>query len=299
MEGMKGMLPGGYWDSAGVLHREFELFALTGRDEELLAQVNPAETASLVSAVLSRAVRRMGDVSPVSEDVARQLLVGDRQYLLLKLRQYTFGNLVRADLFCPWADCGRRVSMDFKIDELPVGEAAERAPFHSMTLSPEALGKDADAAQREVRFRLPNGGDQEAVAPLLEKNEAEALSLLLSRTIQRIGPVSSPGLEQVAMLPSAARAEIEAAMEGLAPKVELNLETVCPECGRSFLVPFNLQRFFFGELRTDLDLLYRQVHFLAYHYHWGEREIMAMARTQRHTYIELLTDEIERLNHDA
>jgi hypothetical protein len=32
-----GMLPGGYWDSASVLHREFELVTLTGREEELLA----------------------------------------------------------------------------------------------------------------------------------------------------------------------------------------------------------------------------------------------------------------------
>ena len=33
-----GVLPGGYWDAAGLLHREFELTALTGREEELLAQ---------------------------------------------------------------------------------------------------------------------------------------------------------------------------------------------------------------------------------------------------------------------
>ena len=47
------------------------------------------------------------------------------------------------------------------------------------------------------------------------------------------------------------------------------------------MVPFDLHRFFFGELRTDSDLLYRQVHYLAYHYHWGESEIMAMPRDKR------------------
>jgi hypothetical protein len=61
-------------------------------------------------------------------------------------------------------------------------------------------------------------------------------------------------------------------------------------------VPFDLQRFFFGELRTDSELLYRQVHYLAYHYHWAEPEIMAMPRTKRQKYIELLAGEIERLN---
>jgi hypothetical protein len=299
MDGMTGTLPGGYWDSDGVLHRDFELCVLTGRDEELLAQMSQSETASLVSTVLSRTVRRMGTISPMTEDIARQLLIADRQYLLLKLRQCTFGNTVRADVFCPWAECGRRVSMDFKIDDLPVVESTERAPFYTLTLSPEAFGYKEGGSQCEVSFRLPNGADQEAVSPLLQRNEAEAASLLLTRVIRRMGASTSHSYEDVAAMSSAARSEIEAEMERVAPKVETNLETVCPECGRTFAVPFDLQRFFFGELRTDLDLLYRQVHYLAYHYHWGEPEIMSMAGSKRQRYIELLADEIERLNYGA
>jgi hypothetical protein len=292
---MAGILPGGYWDPAGVLHREFELAVLTGREEELLAQTRRAETASLVTAVLSRGVRRLGDISPVTEDVARQLLVADRQYLLLKLRQHTFGDLVRADLFCPWADCGRRVSIEFGIDDLPVAEAAERAPLYTFTLSPHACN-EKDGKHREVSFRLPNGADQEAVSALLASNEAEALSLLLVRAIQRIGSFAPPGPDRVAALSPLARAEIEAEMQRLAPKIELNMDTVCSECGRTFDVPFDVHRFFFGELYTDSDLLYRQVHYLAYHYHWAEGEIMAMPRDKRQRYIEVLADEIERLN---
>lgn len=295
MEGLTGLLPGGYWDSHGVLHREFELAVLTGREEELLAQARRAETASLVTSVLSRGVRRLGDISPVTEDVARQFLVADRQYLLLKLRQFTFGDLVRANLFCPWPDCGRRVSTEFAIDDVPVEEAAERAPQYTVTLSPDACG-EGDASQREVGFRLPNGADQEVVSALLGENEAEALSLLLIRAIQRIGPFVPPGADRVAALSSLARAEIEAEMERVAPKVELNMDTACPECGRAFVVPFDLHRFFFGELRTDSDLLYREVHYLAYHYHWGEGEIMGMPRDKRQKYVELLASEIDRLN---
>jgi Family of unknown function (DUF6760) len=294
MMGSTGTLPGGYWDSAGVLHREFEVAMLTGREEELLAQARRRETASLVTAVLAHGVRRVGDIAPVTEDVARQLLVADRQYLLLKLRQLTFGDLVRADLFCPWSDCGRRVSIQFALDEVPVEEPTERAPLHTLTLSPQACGEEA--AHREVCFRLPNGADQEEVSPLLAQNEAEALSHLLARTIQRIGPLAPPGRERIEALSSLARAEIESEMERVAPKIELDMDTGCPECGRGFVVPFDLQRFFFGELRADGDLLYRQVHYLAYHYHWSEREILTMPRDKRHKYIQLLGDEIERLN---
>ena len=42
--------------------------------------------------------------------------------------------------------------------------------------------------------------------------------------------------------------------------------------------------------------LYREVHYLAYHYHWSESEIMAMTRDKRHTYIDVLADEIDGLN---
>ncbi len=57
------MLPGGYWDESGVLHREYELAVLSGRDEEALAEARRAETASVVSAVLSRSVKRVGSIS--------------------------------------------------------------------------------------------------------------------------------------------------------------------------------------------------------------------------------------------
>jgi hypothetical protein len=289
-----GMLPGGHWDSAGVLHREFELVPLTGRDEELLAQTRRRETASLVTAVLAHSVRRVGDIAPITEDVARQLLVADRQFLLFKLRQLTFGDLVRADLFCPWPDCGRRVSIQFRLDDLPVEEPTERAPLHTLRLSPQACADDA--GQCEVSFRLPNGDDQEELSELLAQNEAEALSRLLARTIRRIGPLVPPSHECVAALSSLARAQIEAEMERVAPKIALNMDTACPECGRDFVVPLDLRRLFFGELRADMDLLYRQVHYLAFHYHWSEKEIMTMPRDKRLKYVELLADEIEKLN---
>ena len=94
-----GELPGGYWDTNGQLHREFELAALNGRDEEELAAATAAQSATVVTEVLSRCVRRIGDISPVSPEVARQLLVADRHYLLLGLRQATFACAVPPQTF--------------------------------------------------------------------------------------------------------------------------------------------------------------------------------------------------------
>src|SRR5690348_10527053 len=292
-------LPGGWWDAAGRLQRDAVLTVLTGRDEEQLAELGRHETASLVTQVLSRCVRRLGDVSPVPAAVVRELLVADRDYLLLRLRQATFGDRIRADLFCPWAECGERMSVDFSIDELPVRESVRKGPVYDMILSPMALAGSGDAGDLgggEVAFRLPTGADQEELSGLLATDEARALTLLLARCIERLGAGGRPGADVVAALSGLARAEIEAEMMRTAPMVEREIETACAECHRSFTTPVDLRRFFFGELRTDNELLYREVHYLAYHYHWSEAEIMAMPRTKRALYLDVLSGEIERMN---
>jgi hypothetical protein len=288
-------LPGGYWDPNGQLHRAFELAAVTGRDEEQLASAVGPSPPALVTEVLSRCVRRIGDISPVSPEVARQLLVADRNYLLLRLRQATFGDRVRANLFCPWPDCGEQVSVGFSIADLPVEQARHRAPLHTMTLT---VSED-DGTPIDVTFRLPNGADQEEVSALLALNEATALTLLLSRCITRLGTDESPGEPRIAALSATARSEIERHMEDLAPKVGQAMDITCAECGRTFTTPIDIQRFFFGELRTDDDMLYREVHYLAYHYHWSEGEIMQLTRDKRQKYIEVLADSIEVLNRGA
>ena len=57
-------LPGGYWGPNRQLHRAFELAALNGRDEEDLAAAI-GSVPTLVTEVLSRCVRRIGEISPV------------------------------------------------------------------------------------------------------------------------------------------------------------------------------------------------------------------------------------------
>lgn len=300
MGAMTCRLPGGYRDQRGQLHREAELVPLSGHEEELLADLEAPASAALVTTVLSRCTRRIGSLSPVGEDLARGLLVADRQFLLLKLHQVSFGSRVQATVSCPWPDCGERADLDFSIDDVPVRGAHHPGPLHRMELSAEAaLVDEHGQVHREVVFRLPDGADQEAISPLLARDEAAALTALLGRCVQRIGAVDTPDEGSLLRLPALGRAEIERAMEAAAPKLELTMDLRCPECGRPFSMPLELQDFFFGELHTSRDLLYREVHYLAFHYHWSEREILDLPRDKRRAYIEVLAEEIERLNDAA
>jgi hypothetical protein len=292
MEALNGVLPGGWWDGAGRLHRNVEFGTLTGRDEEALTGAAAAETPGAVTAVLARCLRRLGDLSPVPADVVRQLLIADREWLLLQLHRATFGDRVLGDLLCPWPDCGKRVSVEFSVDDVPVRPAPDPRPWYELSL-PDAAG------ERAVRFRLPNGDDVEALAAFLPQDEGRALTLLLARCILRIGDITDPDPDIVAALPSAERARIETEMERLAPAVDREMDTPCPECGRTFTAAFDVHRYLFGELRTDAGRLYREVHRLAYHYNWSETEIMAMPRSRRQTYLDVLADELERLDSGA
>jgi hypothetical protein len=292
------LLPGGYVDEDGVLHREVDLAPLSGREEELLADPRQGGGAAAVTAILSRCLRRLGTISPVPAELVRRLLVADRQYLLLKLRDITLGDQVQATISCPWADCGQKVDIDFSLRDVPVTESQEKGPTYTMELSEEAAcSGEPGQADRAIALRLPNGEDQEVVAPLVAADAASAFATLLVRCIQRVGLSEQRGDALIRRLSPLAQQEIERHMEAVAPRVELTIEGQCRECGRDFGVPFDPQEFFFGELRAGHDFLHREVHYLAYHYHWSEQEIMAMPRDKRRRYIEVLADELERLNH--
>lgn len=292
------LLPAGYIDAQGQLHRQVELMPLTGREEELLAQ-SDYPTAGLVTEVLSRCVRRIGSISEVTPQIIRSLLVADRQYLLLMLRQLSFGDRVQATLPCPWPNCGKGVDIDFSIAEIPVTELPDCRRDYQLEVDTfeEAAALGLGPAPRfTVKYRLPDGGDQEAVLDSEELTEVEKLSTLLSRCILAVGEIERPPAEWVMRLPPAVRLQIEQAMESRAPNLELSMDIECPECRRAFVAPFELQDFFFGELKMGSELLFREMHYLAFHYHWSEREIMAMPRNRRRRCIEVLADEIEKLN---
>lgn len=293
-------LPAGYIDADGAVHRDVELAPLSGREEELLSS-SDYPTPVLVTELLARCIKRIGSVIEVTPALVRELLVADRQYLLLGLRQLTFGDRVQATLPCPWPGCGKGVDIDFQLSQIPVAPIQRLQRYYELeaddlsTAESLALGLQTEA-KLQLRYRLPNGGDQEALLANTYPAEAEALSMLLSRCLQYGDEHKQPSPEWCAHLPARIRQQIEREMEIRAPALDLTMEARCPECEREFLAPFELQDFFFGELRINTDLLYREVHYLAFHYHWSEQEIMAMPRDRRRRYLEILSDEIEILN---
>ncbi len=250
-------LPGGLPQSGGPPLTSVALRPLTGWEEEWLAHHPDAPAALAVSVLLDACI-----VEPAH--VANRLLAGDRDYLILQLRRLTLGERVQAVLECP--RCGAKMDIDFQAADVPVERRPQTGSVYTLALGPD----------RAIRFRLPNGADQEAVARL---GTTEAVETLLERCVLEGAPLAP-----------AERDAVIAAMEEHAPLVELELDLTCPECSHSAVVPFDTTAFFLREMTGRRQYLLREVHSLALHYHWSEAEILSMVQSRRRAYLELLSD---------
>jgi hypothetical protein len=91
-------------------------------------------------------------------------------------------------------------------------------------------------------------------------------------------------------LSPAEREAVIEAMKRMAPQVDLELDLSCPECGKTFVVRLDTTAFFFDEMRISVKQLLREVHALAFYYHWSEAEILRLRRDRRRAYLGLLNE---------
>jgi hypothetical protein len=87
-------------------------------------------------------------------------------------------------------------------------------------------------------------------------------------------------------------AQLSATMSKLDPQAELILNTTCPVCCCEFSTELDFSHYFFDELHNRSRHIYREVHKLAFHYHWNENDIMTMTPTRRRLYLNLLAEEM-------
>lgn len=251
-------LPGGLvTDELRV--RRLALAPLDGFAEDWLARHAHSRSAEATTALLTLCLVPPDGIT--AADLARALLAGDRDYAMLELRRLTLGDLVQAVLRCP--ACDAKIDIAFDARDVAV-EAHEQS----------ARTYELDVDGGTVRYRLPNGADQEAVAHLDAERGAHALFERCAAADRTLG--------------AEARAVVIAAMEARAPKVDLELDVACPECGHAFVVPLDVTAFFLAEMRVRGERLLREVHALALHYHWSEDAILGLRRDRRHAYLALI-----------
>jgi hypothetical protein len=216
-------------------------------------------TLALLSAVLP-------EVEP--QRLAR-LPLGQRDALLLRLRERTLGRIVKGLVLCPKCNC----RLEFPFDLRTYDATAALACRHGeQTLA---------AGGYEVRFRLPDSEDLNAMA--LAPEVEIARGLLISRCVLAAAKEGSP-ISPMA-LPEEVLEELGRRMEELDPLSFLPLHLDCPRCSHQWMALLDVGHLLWQEISVAAERLLRDVHTLASAYGWSEGEILAMSDARRRFYL--------------
>lgn len=226
------ILPAGVFDAAGRAHQCVRVRELTGADEEALFQRGHAGNAQRVSDFLARAIQSVEGLDMrVDAAFAAGLQLGDRDYLLLRLRQMDLGDAVHQVMRCP--ACSSRVDVDLSISELPVRRLTQLQALYRVQLAAATLS-----------VRLPTGADQAAIETLALANPAAANTRLFARLVLDVDGRGAPDEVAVRGWPVALRAQLADWLEANTPGPDLFLELTCPQCRADMSYAFDLDAFF-------------------------------------------------------
>jgi hypothetical protein len=273
----------------GAHSRAADLRELTSEEQLFLTEhCESLPPAQWTTEVLARCVTRLGATRAPDRSAIRALTVGDRDALLLHLHALLFGEALACEACCPVEDCGEKLEIRLAVRDLLV-------PVYSITAREhESQVADAAGNSARVRFRLPNGDDHEAAAALARSDVDAALAQLVQRCVLALEPSADGRAASAASLPVALEQTLSERMAELDPQAELLLRAGCPACGGAFRARFDIASFLKQRMTERAQVLYREVHLLAFHYHWSERDIVGMSARKRQRYLRLIETELAR-----
>ena len=200
------------------------------------------------------------------------LSIGERDTLLLALREQTLGPMLNGFSECP--RCAERLEFDTAAGNLRVAEPdpAEEAG----ELATDGL---------VLRFRLPNSRDLAAVLSCRDSDAAR--SLLVQRCVLQASRDEAP--VSCSELPADVIDKLAQRMAECDPQAEVLLDLRCPTCGHGWQALLDIVAFFWAELAARAKRLLGEVHALARAYGWSEADILSMSARRRRFYLEMAT----------
>ncbi len=241
-------LPGGWAPRAGELCRDAEVRELTGIDEEALDSVMASSTVGLDAptwiryrrTLVERGLVAIGEYKAArSEQMTRQLFLGDRDAILLGIRIATYGPDYEATINC--TGCNDQKSIIFELDkDIEYKTCADPYGYVSVSLRGGST----------VVLRRPVVEDQDYAFGEPKATMAEVNSKLLSRvliSVDDINLIVYPGgaLAYVRQLGIQDREMLSKAVidREYGPKLgEVRVD--CPDCGTKWTGALSLPSLF-------------------------------------------------------
>ncbi len=246
-EGEVHDLLAGYVDEEGTVHKTYTLREMTGEDEEYVNRSDIKSNGAKVStALLSRCATSIGSITKKSagpkkwEQIFKDILVGDRDVMLLQLRKDSIGEEIEVVHTCPNPECKAKLKTIINVDELEI------VPFDGMREIPFDLPKgytdSKGVTHKTGKMRRPNGLDGEVLTPVAKNNMAKAESLLLSRVCQfDDGAYIDQSI--MAKLSVKDRQYLQKLLNEHSFGVNMSIPVMCDRCGEEFNGTLNQTNF--------------------------------------------------------
>ena len=198
------------------------------------------------------------------------LTVGERDELLLDLRQECFGPALGGRVDCP--ECAEPLEVAIEADQL---RAAWGGP-------PPAEGT-VQAAGYEIRFRLPTSRDALAVDPGDPDGPGQLVARCVLGATEAGRPVPAAALE-LGVLDAVA-----GAMAGLDTRIDVRVALACPACRHGWSPVLDIAAYLWTEIDTAARRLMHAVHALALAYGWTEADVLTVSPWRRQGYLQAVS----------
>lgn len=241
------MLPVGYTDEQGQVHRHALIRKMCGHEEALL--YDPALSAGhLVTELIRSCLIQLGNIREPDASIVSALYTADRNYLLMEIRRITLGDQMMAHYPCP--RCGADIAVLEDLSEVAVRRLAEDECMEAITVMLEDGYRDKSGTiHTELVLSLPSGEDEEFVSPMAERDPLKAQDALLLRCIKRFGSLPKKTLEAYGVkilrdLTMGDRQRMQAALKQDLPGMDLQRSLHCEPCGTTFEGVIDMSNFF-------------------------------------------------------
>ncbi len=246
--GFEFELPIGYVDEDGRVHRTAVLRKMTGRDEAIMAdRRNRNGAARMMTELLASCLVRLGSIERPTVAVVQCLYSPDRYFLLLRLREITFGPDLAATYACP--TCKESMTLIEDISQLEVTRLDSGQLLDDIVVELDDGYLDRDGSlHTTLVLRHPTGIDEEKISTAARENPSHGKNALMARCVVALGDIPRPRLEALGTsifndLTLGDRALIDDALNQRGPGIDMRHEVACPNCGREYEVTLDLSNF--------------------------------------------------------
>lgn len=205
------------------------------------------------------------------------LTIGQRDALLLMVRERTFGAKLDSVARCP--KCQEQLEFALSTRDIRVID-----PDFSNAL-PSQPERQYEMDGLTLHFRLPTSVDLATAATMAAPPEQ-----IRTHLAQRCLLKASQGNQAVAIehVSEEAIAQLAQHLATADPQAEILLDLQCPACQYKWQMLFDIVSYLWSEISAYAKRLLIDVHRLAQAYGWHEADILAMSNTRRQYYLDLV-----------